>query len=279
MGSSATVPHSRSQDQWWLSGIFRDVFLLGFPKDVCFQDIGLQTELDHDYRHAVLKVQVDVRGRGLVGLRLLDASSNEVAKVHQRANKDDSQTLNFTVLVSDPKKWTAETPHLYDLVLSIDDSQYVSTRVGFRQVEIKDGLFKVNGKRIVFKGANRHEHHPDFGRAVPLAFLRRDLALMKSHNINAIRTCHQPSDPRLYDLADEMGFWVMDEADLECHGFEMVADTALVDEASSVQNDALNNRKQPNRTALIAPGAERYTSDNPAWHGISHPPTSLVAQC
>jgi len=91
--------------------------------------------------------------------------------------------------------------------------------VGFRQAELKKGVFTVNGKPVIFRGVNRHEHHPDSGRAVPYEFLKKDLLLMKTHNINAIRTSHYINDTRLYDLADELGLWILDECDLECHGF------------------------------------------------------------
>jgi beta-galactosidase len=165
--------------------------------------------------------------------------------------------INFTISVSNPLKWTAETPNLYDLVLSIDEKQFTSIRVGFRQIELKDGLIKVNGKRIVFKGANRHEHHPRFGRAVPYEFMKEDLILMKRHNINAIRTCHQPSDPSLYDIADELGFWVMDEVDLECHGFETIEDAALGPEERSLPFF--------DRQSLTRGNAAKRTSDNPDW--------------
>lgn len=111
----------------------------------------------------------------------------------------------FSLPIQNPSKWTAETPILYYLIISLNDTSFVAHRVGFRQVEMKDGLIKVNGRRIILKGANRHEHHPRLGRAVPFEFMKRDLILMKTHNINAIRTCHQPSDVRLYDLADELG--------------------------------------------------------------------------
>lgn len=95
----------------------------------------------------------------------------------------------------------------------------VQQRVGFRNSELKNGVFVVNGKPVIFRGVNRHEHHPDSGRAVPYEFMRKDLLLMKAHNVNAIRTSHYINDPRLYDLADELGLWILDECDLECHGF------------------------------------------------------------
>lgn len=194
------------QDQWRMSGIFRDVFLLSFPK-THIRDWSYQTVFDSEYKDATLEVQVDVQGQSTVDLKLYDAEQNQVTADSLKATGTD--TLRFSVPVSAPQKWSAETPYLYQIVLSFGEDQFVTHRVGFRQVELKDGLIKVNGKRIVIKGANRHEHHPVHGRSVPYEFMKQDLLLMKTHNINAIRSCHQPSDPRLYDLADEMGFWVM----------------------------------------------------------------------
>lgn len=131
-----------------------------------------------------------------------------------------SPITTFSISIKNPKKWTAETPYLYQLILSCGDSCVVEQRVGFRTAELKDGIFTVNGKPTIFRGVNRHEHHPESGRTVPYEFLLKDLLLMKSHNINAVRTSHYINDPRFYDLADELGLWVMDECDLECHGFD-----------------------------------------------------------
>lgn len=193
------------QDQWRISGIFRDVFLLGFPKQVHFQDFTIETDLDQNYRDATLKVQVELSGSAKVDVKLLDAERKPIATDNWKA----SRTSSCSIPVKNPHKWTAETPYLYDLVIALDGKQFVAHRVGFRKVELKDGLIKVNGQRIVIKGANRHEHHPLHGRSIPYEFMKQDLLLMKTHNINAIRTCHQPADVRMYDLADELGLWVM----------------------------------------------------------------------
>lgn len=148
-----------------------------------------------------------------------------------------SSESQFKFLAKSPHKWTAETPYLYYLVLSLNEDQVIVQRVGFRQSEIKDGLLRINGCAIVIRGVNRHEHHPTQGRAVPFDFMRNDLLLMKTYNINAIRTSHQLNDPRLYDVADELGLYVLDEADLECHGMGAIG-----------SNDAAS-----------------WTSDNPDW--------------
>ncbi|OTA99143.1 glycoside hydrolase family 2 protein [Hypoxylon sp. CI-4A] len=243
------------QDQWRMSGIYRDVYLLGFPSEARIEDLFVQTKLDSQYTNADLVVRVDVSGSGKLRADLFDSSKSEVIAT-EMATVSGGGT-SFSIPIQNPSKWTAETPILYHLVVSLDDSSFVAHRVGFRQVEMKDGLIKVNGERIVLKGANRHEHHPEFGRAVPFEFMKNDLLLMKEHNINAIRTCHQPSDVRLYDLADELGFWVMDEADLECHGFESICDAAL-----SPEERALPFRE---RQLLTRNEAAKWTSDNPLW--------------
>ncbi|KAI1489922.1 intracellular beta-galactosidase BgaD [Biscogniauxia mediterranea] len=247
------------QDQWRMSGIYRDVHLLGFPAKSRIEDLFIQTKLDSQYVNADLKVRVDVTGSGELKLELYDPEKKSIVVSDTRsvAGGDGRTSVDFSLPVENPHKWTAETPTLYHLVVSLDGTSFVSQRVGFRQVEMKDGLIKVNGKRIVLKGANRHEHHPEFGRAVPYEFMKRDLMIMKNHNINAIRTCHQPSDVRLYDLADELGFWVMDEADLECHGFESICDAALSE----------SERELPfrQRQLLTRDLAAKWTSDNGAW--------------
>lgn len=199
------------QDQWWLNGIFRDVFLVAFPK-ASIKDFHAQTLFDDNYRDAILSVKIEVDSNEAVQLELLDGDKKSVVRDRKIG------AASFFLLIDNPHKWTAETPYLYHLIISTSD-QTIAQRIGFRRVEIKNGLLLINGQRVVFRGANRHEHHPSYGRSVPYDFMKNDLLTMKRYNINALRTCHQPNDPRLYDLCDELGIWVMDEADLECHGF------------------------------------------------------------
>lgn len=231
------------------------MYLIGFPKESRIENLTVQTLLDSSYANAELKIHVDLAGSGNLGVNLLDGDRKSIGNLSTEVGSQG--TCEITMPVANPLKWTAESPHLYYLIVSLNSEQYVPCRIGFRQVEMKDGLIKVNGKRIVFRGTNRHEHHPQFGRAVPLEFLKKDLLIMKTHNINAIRTSHQPSDPRLYDLADEMGFWVMDEADVECHGFESIADAAL-----TAEDRALPFRQ---RQLLTRAKAAQWTTNNPDW--------------
>lgn len=223
------------QDMWWLSGIFRDVYILRRP---CAHvaDFFARTVLDEAYRDATFELDVRLglssnldANTYVVGFELFDASRQLVAtdrcQVIQGVDGSD-HTVKFACAIPNPHKWSAESPYLYDLVIQVLDHageivELVPHKIGFRSVELKDGLVQINGVPIMFKGVNRHEHHPEHGRAVPLDWMVEDVRMMKRHNINAVRTSHYPNDPRFYELCDEYGLYVIDEADLECHGFDV----------------------------------------------------------
>lgn len=195
-------------------------------------------------------------------LRELANNGGAILGKASRTIDSSSGRVEVSLAVSNPKKWTAETPYLYDVELSLDSKpiqthpQVVHQRFGFRKVQRKDGLMIVNGKPIRFRGVNRHDHHPRLGRAVPFDFLWHDLLLMKQHNINAVRCIHYPSHPRLYDVADELGLWVMDEADLECHGFlDAISQPLQLDPRLSYEE----------RRRLTFELFAKPTSDNPSW--------------
>ncbi len=226
--------YMEDQDMWWLSGIFRDVYLQAVPTTHLW-DVGVRTELDDSLTKGTLAVTaaVDntaaqaVKGATLEA-RLLGPDGTEAAAgtaaVAVDANAQASVALDLPVEA--PALWSAETPTLYTLLLTLRDAggevlEVVPVRVGFRQVRIDGDRFLVNGQAIKVKGVNRHEFHPELGRALTLDVMMDDLLLMKRHNINAIRTSHYPDDPRFYDLCDELGFYLIDECDLETHGFGM----------------------------------------------------------
>ncbi|MFE5814556.1 glycoside hydrolase family 2 TIM barrel-domain containing protein [Streptomyces sp. NPDC056479] len=186
------------QDQWWLPGIFRDVTLLHRPAGGA-GDFFVHASYDHDTGEGTLRVDSDVDGRVSVPALDIDVATGEPV----------------TVTV---EPWSAETPRLYDGEL-ITAGERVPLRIGFRTVVLEDGLIKVNGRAILFKGVNRHEWHPEKGRALDLETMREDVLLMKRHNLNAVRTSHYPPHPAFLDLCDEYGLWVIDECDLETHGF------------------------------------------------------------
>ncbi|MBN3522821.1 glycoside hydrolase family 2 TIM barrel-domain containing protein [Paenibacillus apiarius] len=223
------------QDMWWLSGIFRDVCLLAFPGTHVW-DFTVRTPLSDNYRRAALEVDATLRNdhaapsvNSQLLLTLLDANLQPAARAASTPlaaiAAGAASTVSFAVEVEAPQLWTAETPYLYHLLLELRDEhgqiqQITAQRVGFREVKLADGNLLVNGKAIMFKGVNRHEFHPDLGRAVPLATMMEDIRIMKSFNINAVRTAHYPNDPRFYELCDQAGLYVIDEADLETHGFQ-----------------------------------------------------------
>ncbi|THY32704.1 hypothetical protein D6D01_02521 [Aureobasidium pullulans] len=251
------------QDQWWLSGIFRDVHLICFPSKVRIEDVFIKTELDGDYRDAKLHVELDLTinetAEAILSLRSPSGFSIINEKIKLSANKSRS---SHKFSVANPTKWTAETPHLYSLEINLlapnseRSIQTVKQRVGFRSVEIIKGNISVNGKPLLLRGVNRHDHHALFGRAVPLAYMRRDLMIMKQHNINALRTSHYPANPKLYELCDELGLWVMDEADLECHGF--------YDAVERPQN-LPPDMDYEERKKYTFDKAAKFTSDNEDW--------------
>ncbi len=186
------------QDQWWLPGIFREVTLLHRP-DGTAADFFVHASYDHTAGTGTLSVESTVPGRVTVPELGVDIATGERVTVPADG-------------------WTAETPRLYDGALALAGER-VPLRIGFRTVVVEDGLIKVNGRRILLRGVNRHEFHPQTGRTIDAATMRQDLLLMKQHNINAVRTSHYPPHPAFLALCDELGLWVIDECDLETHGF------------------------------------------------------------
>ena len=228
------------QDMWWLSGIFRDVYLVAKPK-VHIQDFFVTTNLDEQYQHATLSIDTVIEnGTSQVfenyqlEYRLLDQDGSMVTVNSQKVllPNDQQVKVNIDIPVENPEKWSADHPYLYHLLITLKDAagnviEVIPNKTGFRSIELKDGVFLINGEAIKFKGVNRHDSHPDLGRAVPLDAMEKDVILMKQHNINAVRTAHYPNDPRFYDLCDVYGLYVIDEADLETHGFEHTGNALL----------------------------------------------------
>ncbi len=214
--------YCEDQDMWWLSGIFRDVYVLAVPK-VHLRDVQVRTVFDKTFKNATLNVNAKLLGADGIGRLeciLLDTDGKQVGEV----GAVNAADMSLSMPVAKPQKWSAETPYLYTLLLTLKDADGKTTevtplKVGFRQVEMKGGNLLVNGVPIMFKGVNRHEFHTDLGRAVPLATMVQDILIMKQHNVNAVRTSHYCNDPRWYDLCDYYGLYLIDECDLETHGF------------------------------------------------------------
>ncbi len=213
------------QDMWWLSGIFRSVELFGIPK-IRIEDIFVKTLLDENYENSLLSLDMFFENIESYNLKvILENEGNTILEKNYSSNKKQFIIEEF---IENPLKWTAETPNLYNLIITLynDDIVYdvVSLKVGFRKIEIVGNKFLINGKQIMFNGVNRHDYNPKTGRVVTYDSMKNDIILMKQNNINAVRTAHYPNLVEFYDLCNEYGLYVIDEADLECHGFELTGD-------------------------------------------------------
>ena len=240
---------------------------MGFPSHARIEDFFARTELDDAYENRVLNVdlQLALLEDCELSVALRELLTGDVVKSERSSVKSGTKQLALSLDIPHPAKWTAESPNLYNVFLKLHkrwtgDSpiQIIKQQVGFRVVELKNGNICVNGKAIMLRGVNRHDHHHLYGRAISLQHIRDDLLLMKRHNINAVRCAHYPSHPGLYDLCDELGLWVMDEADLECHGFyDAVARPLDIPEEMDYEK----------RKTLTFSQAAKFTSDNPDWKG------------
>ncbi|HKJ68644.1 MAG TPA: glycoside hydrolase family 2 TIM barrel-domain containing protein [bacterium] len=220
------------QDMWRLSGIYRDVHLTA-PRDVYIRDFHVGQSLDENYRDGLLSVEVtlhnahtDADFQGRMEATLLDAEHDQVFSLpvnEVEITASGEQTITFQRTVDSPRKWSAETPYLYTLLLSLTDAngevqEVIPQKIGFRKIEIKEGEFFVNGESVLFRGVNRHEHDPDLGHVMTREMMIRDITMMKQYNINAVRASHYPDVPEWYALCDKYGLYVIDEANIESHG-------------------------------------------------------------
>ncbi|WNO62589.1 glycoside hydrolase family 2 TIM barrel-domain containing protein [Streptomyces sp. AM2-3-1] len=206
----SAASYLEDQDQWWLPGIFRDVTVIARPAGG-IEDVWLRTGFENGHGQIETEVTADAAAFP-VTLRLPELGIEQMWETAADVAPID---------VDGVEPWSAEQPRLYDVTVS-NAAESIAMRVGFRTVEIRGDQFLVNGRRVVFHGMNRHETHPERGRVFDEEHAREDLARMKRFNVNAIRTSHYPPHPRLLDLADELGFWVILECDLETHGFDEV---------------------------------------------------------
>ena len=219
------------QDMWNLSGIYRSVYLLSKPK-AHLSDVRVTATLDKNYAGGVLEVEMICNQvcQGDVDLALIDASGATVLSHRQRIGTDlidergrYKDRAGVKLKVPSVQAWSAETPNLYRLVVSLFDEhgEFVeceASDIGFRSVEITDGQLLLNGKSLLIRGVNKHEHHPETGHTESLAQVEADIRMMKQHNFNAIRCSHYPHQPGFYDLCDRLGMYVVDEANIETHG-------------------------------------------------------------
>ena len=222
--------YMEDQDFWRLSGLDRSVYLYS-PDKLRIQDFFARTTLDKNYKNGVLDLDVQIASnlkdasKGTLEAQVIDAAGKTVysSKKNFLIHKDSKEDLNFKGQIKNVKKWSAEKPNLYTLLITVCDAagkvvESTSCKVGFRTSEIKNGQLLVNGSPIEVHGVNLHEHHQTQGHVVDRETMVRDIQTMKRHNINAVRTSHYPQPPLWYELCDEYGLYIVDEANVEMHG-------------------------------------------------------------
>jgi beta-galactosidase len=251
------------QDMWRLHGIFRNVTLWKTP-DAHIRDFMIKTDLDAQYRNANELVTVKVKnyGKGNLspqkavvsvydGNKIIATGSTNIAAL--QAGKET--VVNLNIKVNNPRKWTAETPVLYTTVIQLMRGnsviETISSKTGFREIEIKGRVFMVNGVPIKLKGVNRHENWPEVGHAVTEAQMLRDLEVIKQGNCNHIRTCHYSDDPRWYELCDLYGIYLVAEANLECHGLRNRFNEDPTIKAAIVDRNVANVQSFKNHASVI----------------------------
>ncbi|MDR7371365.1 glycoside hydrolase family 2 TIM barrel-domain containing protein [Flavobacterium aquidurense] len=216
------------QDFWRLSGIERDVYLQAMPKTTVW-DYFVKSDLDNQYKNGIFNLDVTLKSfentkvsNPTLKVELFDNQENVVFSESKKVNVKE-QKISFEKTIGNVKQWNAETPNLYRYTITLLDNkgktlEIISKKTGFRKVEIKDARLLVNGKVIMVKGVNIHEHDDENGHVPNKELMVKDLQLMKEHNLNAIRMCHYPHDSYFYELCDQYGFYVVDEANIETHG-------------------------------------------------------------
>lgn len=216
------------QDMWWLCGIYREVYLFAEPK-LCLRDFYFKTDFDDSYTDSNVTLNMyinnynNIRGKMTASAKLIDSNNGEILLGTKETElSGGNEAVTFTETVKAPEKWSAETPNLYTLVMTIELEGKIicvkTYKVGFKKVEIKGEKIYYNGMPLMIKGVNRHDFDCDNGWAVPREIYTQDLDIMKQNNINSIRTSHYPDDPYFYDMCNKYGFYVMDECEVETHG-------------------------------------------------------------
>jgi len=222
------------QDFWRLAGIERDVFLIARPK-VSIEDFFVVGDLDANYKNGLLKMDLKVRNftsqnseKHAVVVTMLDRHKKKIFSKTLGVNAISAKgigTLSFSEKISNPEKWSAEYPNLYAISIELKNAEGKTVEVagcktGFRKMEIINKQLLINGKPIIIRGTNTHEHHEKYGRYVDYQTRLTDIKLMKQYNLNAVRTSHYPQDPALYELCDKYGIYIVDEANIEAHGLD-----------------------------------------------------------
>jgi beta-galactosidase len=248
------------QDMWRLHGIYRNVTIWSAPQ-VHIRDFVVKPDLDKGYKNGTLEVSAKIKNYGDKASKsqtltaiLYDKNGNEVAKgmtTCSTINPKQEELVNIKFPVNSPDKWTAETPNLYTVVLSGSEGEFISSKIGFRKIEIKGRVFMVNGVPIKLKGVNRHEHWSDVGHAVTEKQMIRDLEVIMQSNCNHVRTSHYSDSPRWYELCDEWGIWLVAEANAECHGYDGRFDNEPTIKQAIIDRNVANVENFKNHPSII----------------------------
>ena len=265
------------QDHWWMAGIYRDVWVYSLPA-VYLADVFVKPTLNDEYKDGQVEVEVTIGGGRdeMVGfaveVELFDKESRTVLIGRTMVEPTEEQKTTFTITeaVKKPHHWNHERPYLYTLLVTLKDAngnavQYQAHRIGFRKIEIRNRELLINGKMVLIKGVNRHDHHPTRGKAVTYEDMLADVLLMKRHNINAVRTAHYPNDPVFYDLCDEYGLYVWDEANIETHANYNRLCTDLVWMNACMERMVRLVERDKNHTSVIV-----WSLGNESGYGVVH---------
>lgn len=229
-----------------VGGIFRDVYLIG-KQLTHINDFTVRTDFDEAYCDATLSCEVVLENLAAspvvttLEYTLFDGERTVHSSAIDHLAIEKLTSASFAFTVEQPQQWSAESPYLYHLVMTLKDAdgnvlEVVPQRVGFRDIKVRDGLFWINNRYVMLHGVNRHDNDHRKGRAVGMDRVEKDLQLMKQHNINSVRTAHYPNDPRFYELCDIYGLFVMAETDVESHGFANVGDISRITDDPQWEN-------------------------------------------
>ncbi len=262
------------QDMWRMSGIFREVYLLSRGR-VHIADVFARTSLSADLSKGELSCEIEVAGAGRAQVKA--RFEDPRGKVLYEGSVDTAHSGTIAAKIPNPLLWSAETPELYRLFLHCG-GEVILLKLGFRTIEVQESVIRLNGAAIKFKGVNRHDSHPELGHTVPFDHMRRDLLLMKRHNVNAVRTSHYPNDPRFLELCDEMGFYVIDEADLETHGTDPAGDVNLLPKDPEFAEAFLDRMQRLVERDKNHPSIVMWSLGNESGFGENHRKMALWAR-
>lgn len=254
------------QDKWRLSGIFREVYLLERATE-CITDIFVKTDLKEGFGEGQVVCELETNTDTELPVKvILKDSKGEVLREEEAAA---SRLGNLSIKVTEPALWFADSPKLYQLLICCNE-EIIPLKFGFRKVEVKDSVILINGRAIKLKGVNRHDSDPVLGQAVTVEHMRKDLLLMKRHNINAVRTSHYPSDPRFYELCNELGLYIIGEADVETHGCAPAGNIHMIAAAPEFEKAFVDRmqrmvERDKNFTCIFM-----WSLGNESGHGMNH---------